>query len=133
MLVITVKAQNNGYAYPLKHHTFYAQQQKLTIAYMYEKAPKENGRTVLLLHGKNFSGTYWNQTIKLLLENGFDVLVPDQIGFGLSDKPQRYQYSFQQLATNTKSLADSLRISKLIVLGHSMGGMLSVRFVLQYP
>ena len=99
MLVITVKAQNNGYAYPLKHHTFYAQQQKLTIAYMYEKAPKENGRTVLLLHGKNFSGTYWNQTIKLLLENGFDVLVPDQIGFGLSDKPQRYQYSFQQLAT----------------------------------
>jgi len=132
ILVTPSIAQDMGYAYPLKYHSFYSQQQKLTMAYTYEKASKENGKTVLLLHGKNFSGTYWNQTIKLLLQNGFNVLVPDQIGFGVSDMPQRYQYSFQQLAANTKVLADSLGISKLIVLGHSMGGMLAVRFALQY-
>jgi pimeloyl-ACP methyl ester carboxylesterase len=132
-MVTVASGQNNGYVYPLKHHSFYSQQQKLTMAYIYEKAQNENGKTILLLHGKNFSGTYWSQTIKLLLDNGFNVLVPDQIGFGTSDMPQRYQYSFQQLAVNTKSLADSLHILKLIVLGHSMGGMLAVRFALQYP
>ena len=51
ILVTTATAQNNGYAYPLKYHTFYSQQQKLTMAYMYEKAQKENGKTILLLHG----------------------------------------------------------------------------------
>ncbi len=126
-------AQESGYAYKLKKHSFYSQQQKLSMAYMYEKSTAGKGKTILLLHGKNFSGFYWNASMKALLENGYDVLVPDQVGFGLSDMPQRYQYSLQQLALNTKSLADSLGIKKLLVLGHSMGGMLAIRFALMYP
>ncbi|RYY15063.1 MAG: alpha/beta hydrolase, partial [Chitinophagaceae bacterium] len=43
------------------------------------------------------------------------------------------QYTFQLLALNTKTLLDSLQISKLVVLGHSMGGMLATRFALMYP
>lgn len=64
---------------------------------------------------------------------GYRVIVPDQIGFGKSTKPQYYQYSFHQLALNTKSILDSLMISKVMVLGHSMGGMLATRFALIYP
>jgi pimeloyl-ACP methyl ester carboxylesterase len=68
-----------------------------------------------------------------LLEKGYNVIAPDQIGFGSSSMPDNYQYSFQQLALNTKELLDSLKIKKAIVLGHSMGGMLATRFALLYP
>jgi len=46
--------------------------------------PKEghNGRTAVLLHGNNFGGDYWRETMRALLTAGFRVVVPDQIGFG---------------------------------------------------
>jgi len=67
---------------------------------------------VVLLHGKNFNIAYWEQTIKELSKQGFRVIAPDQIGFGKSTKPASYQYSFQQLALNTKSILDSLKSIK---------------------
>lgn len=59
--------------------------------------------------------------------------MPDQIGFGKSTKPEFYQYSFHQLAQNTKQLLDQLGVEHTAVLGHSMGGMLAARFALEYP
>lgn len=59
--------------------------------------------------------------------------MPDQVGFGNSSKPEHFQYSFQQLALLTKKLVDTLGIQEINVLGHSMGGMLAVRFTLMYP
>lgn len=100
---------------------------------MLVKPTKPNGKTVVLLHGKNFNGAYWKTTAELLSENGFTVVIPDQIGFGKSSKPENFQYSFQQLSLNTKILLDSLKIQSAIVLGHSMGGMLATRFTLMYP
>lgn len=92
-----------------------------------------NGKSVLLLHGKNFNGAYWKTTIDALTKKGFRVVVPDQIGFGKSDKPDNFQYTFQQLAENTKQILDTLGIKKIAVLGHSMGGMVATRFALMYP
>jgi pimeloyl-ACP methyl ester carboxylesterase len=91
-----------------------------------------NGQTVLLLHGKNFFGAYWTGTIQVLSAAGFRVVVPDQIGFGKSAKPDIH-YSFELLAQSTKTLLDSLGVAKAIVVGHSMGGMLAVRYALSYP
>ncbi|MDP9036188.1 MAG: alpha/beta hydrolase [Myxococcota bacterium] len=87
---------------------------------------------ILLLHGKNFSGLYWEPTIRELVARGFRVIAPDQIGFGMSSKPA-IQYSFHLLATLTARLLDHLGISKVSVIGHSMGGMLAVRFALMTP
>ena len=100
---------------------------------MYVRPEKPNHKNIVLLHGKNFNGAYWETTIKELVRNGFRVIVPDQIGFGKSSKPQSFQYSFHQLALNTKTLLDSLHISQTAVLGHSMGGMLATRFALMFP
>ena len=122
-----------AYPKPVKYFTIKSQTQSLRMAYMYERAPKANGQTVLLLHGKNFNGWYWGETMRWLLARGYDVLVPDQIGFGKSTKPENYQYSFQQLALNTTQLLDTLGVKKVIVLAHSMGGMLGTRLALQYP
>lgn len=111
----------------------YVQNQDLQMVYMDIKPATPNHKNIVLLHGKNFNGAYWETTINELVKKGFRVIVPDQIGFGKSTKPQAFQYSFQQLALNTKTLLDSLRIDKTAVLGHSMGGMLATRFALMFP
>ncbi len=122
------------YPFPEKFHVFKSQKQDLKMAYI-DVSPlnNANGNVVLLLHGKNFNIAYWEQTIEELSKNGFRVIAADQIGFGKSTKPENYQYSFQQLAGNTKSILDTLGIKKVSVLGHSMGGMLAARFALMYP
>ena len=89
-------------------------------------------RVVLLLHGKNFGGNYWEQTMRALVTAGYRVVVPDQIGFGKSSKPE-IAYSFDLLAQNTAKLLDSLQIERVSVVGHSMGGMLATKFALQFP
>ena len=102
------------------------------MAYMDVQPAKSNGETVVLLHGKNFNGFYWKDVIAFLTANGYRVIVPDQVGWGLSDKPNIH-YSFHLLGFNTKGLLDSLGIKKTHVVGHSMGGMLATRFALMYP
>ncbi|MFZ2282711.1 MAG: alpha/beta hydrolase [Lutibacter sp.] len=122
-----------NYPFEVKLHPLKSQGQDLKMAYVDVLPPNPNGKTILLLHGKNFNVAYWEQTIKELSKEGFRVIAADQIGFGKSTKPVNYQYSFQQLAHNTKSILDSLNINKIMVLGHSMGGMLATRFALSYP
>lgn len=122
------------YPYAVKLFAFESQKQLLEMAYM-DVAPtgEPNGKTVLLLHGKNFSGAYWGRTISALTEQGYRVVAPDQVGFGKSSKPVHYQFSFQALARNTRALLGELGISSATVVGHSMGGMVASRFALMYP
>jgi pimeloyl-ACP methyl ester carboxylesterase len=131
---VALDAQLSKYAYPypVQRLTVADQQQRLEMAYMDVQPQKANGETVLLLHGKNFSGAYWKSTMDALLEQGYRVVVPDQIGFGKSSKPDRFQYSFQVLADQTRRLLDSLEIERASVVGHSMGGMLATRFALMF-
>jgi pimeloyl-ACP methyl ester carboxylesterase len=92
-----------------------------------------NGRTVVLLHGKNFCAATWRDTIAVLTGAGYRVIAPDQIGFCKSSKPSHYQYSFQQLARNTNALLRSLGIERATLVAHSTGGMIAVRYALMYP
>ncbi|CAM3470378.1 alpha/beta hydrolase [Rouxiella silvae] len=126
--------QGFDYPYPLKHFSFNSQGVPLQMGYMdVQPVGKKNGQTVVLMHGKNFCGATWGDTIKALLGKGYRVVAPDQIGFCSSTKPEHYQYTFQQLATNTNDLLKSLKISKAVIIGHSTGGMLATRYALMYP
>ncbi|WP_058834046.1 alpha/beta fold hydrolase [Luteimonas abyssi] len=122
------------YPYPVETFAFESQRQALEMAYL-DVAPtaSPNGRSVLLLHGKNFCAATWDSTIDALTGAGYRVIAPDQVGFCKSDKPDRYQFSFAQLAANTRALLANLGIDRAAVVGHSMGGMLAVRYALQYP
>jgi pimeloyl-ACP methyl ester carboxylesterase len=91
-----------------------------------------NGHTVVLLHGNNFAGFYFGGPIDALRREGFRVVVPDQIGYGRSSKPI-IPYSFNDMARNTRAILQHLNIAKVMVIGHSMGGMLAARFATQYP
>jgi pimeloyl-ACP methyl ester carboxylesterase len=126
-----------GFSYPapVQQFNFTSQGVKLHMAYM-DVAPKgkANGRTVVLLHGKNFCGATWDASMKALSSAGYRVVVPDQIGFCKSSKPQHYQYSFQQLAENTRALLESAGVKgPTTIIGHSTGGMLAVRYGLMFP
>ena len=78
-----------------------------------------------MLHGKNFCAATWETTIKALVDAGYRVVAPDQIGFCKSSKPLAYQFTFQQLAANTRALLKSLGVERTILIGHSTGGMLA--------
>lgn len=121
------------YPYPVKFLKLVIEGQSANMAYM-DAMPtaKANGRTVILFHGKNFNGYYWKDVAKKLREAGFRVIIPDQIGWGKSDKPSIH-YSFHLLSFNSKKLIDELKIDKVTVIGHSIGGMLATRFALMYP
>lgn len=131
-------AELEGFDYPapVQRFRFESQRQSLQMAYL-DLQPSQpsqaNGRTVVLLHGKNFCAATWEGTMRVLQSAGFRVIAPDQIGFCKSTKPAAYQYSFQQLAHNTKALLDTLGITRFVVIGHSTGGMLATRIALMFP
>jgi pimeloyl-ACP methyl ester carboxylesterase len=121
------------YAFPVNRFDFVSQGDSMHMTFL-DVAPLEpNGQTVLLLHGKSFCAGTWQTSIEALTAAGYRVIAPDQIGFCKSTKPAHYQYSFEQLAHNTHALLDKLDIHQAVIVGHSTGGMLAVRYALMYP
>jgi pimeloyl-ACP methyl ester carboxylesterase len=118
---------------PVSRFPVEVQRQRLEMAYVDLRPERETGAPIVLLHGKNFSAMYWEQTANALVAKGHRVVMPDQIGFGRSSKPATFAYSFEELARLTRQLLDGIGVEKPIVVGHSMGGMLAVRYSLMHP
>jgi pimeloyl-ACP methyl ester carboxylesterase len=122
-----------AYPYPVDMFPVVNDGERLRMAYMDVGATGQpNGRTVGLLHGRNFPSSYWAPVIKTLTGAGFRVVVPDQIGFNKSSKPSG-ELHFDVLARNTIALLDHLKIGQFDIIAHSMGGMLGVRIARAYP
>ena len=123
-----------GFAYPYPVHLLPVVNdgEQLSMAYMDVAPVQPNGRTVVLLHGRNFPSSYWAPVIKMLGDAGYRVVVPDQIGFGKSSKPVG-ELHFDTLARNTVALLDHLKVDKADIVAHSLGGMLGVRITRAYP
>src|SRR3984957_7516165 len=121
-----------AYPYPVSMLPLVNDGEQVRMAYMDVAPAQPNGRTVVLLHGRNFPASYWAPVIKTLNEAGYRVVVPDQIGFGKSSKPTG-ELHFDTLARNTVALLDHLQIARADIVAHSMGGMLAVRITRAYP
>src|SRR5271170_2494104 len=122
-----------AYPYPVQYLPLTMYGQDVRMAYMdVPPSGPANGRTVVLLHGMNFGGFYFGGPIDALRKEGFRVVVPDQIGFGRSSKPV-IPYNFHDMALNSRKLLTSLGITKVSIVGHSMGGMLAARFAASFP
>lgn len=129
-----VNLERFDYPFPVRWYEAQSQGHKIRMAYMDIAATGEaNGRVAVLLHGKNFCGATWEDTARALTAAGYRVIVPDQVGFCKSSKPAGYQYSFQAMAALTRSLLDTAGIGKAAIVGHSTGGILGMRFALNYP
>jgi pimeloyl-ACP methyl ester carboxylesterase len=129
----SINCEDVPYPYPTSSLPITLYGQELRISYMdVPPVGQPNGHIVMLLHGNNFAGFYWSGPIEILRKEGFRVIVPDQIGYGRSSKPIM-PYNFTDMARNTRLILQNLKIDKVMVIGHSMGGMLAARFATQYP
>jgi pimeloyl-ACP methyl ester carboxylesterase len=95
----------------------------------YERRGK--GRPLVLIHGYPLDHTIWEPIVPLL-ENDFDLILPDLRGFGESDVPKT-KYAMSDLAADVAGLLDRLGIEKAAVAGHSMGGYVALAFAHAYP
>lgn len=122
------------YPYPVSYLPVNWEGRALRLAYM-DVAPTAaaNGRTVVLFHGRNFPGSYWAPVIKGLAAEGYRVVAPDQIHFGKSSKPDDLPVNFDVMAAHTAALLDQLKIEKVDIVAHSMGGMAATRFTRTFP
>lgn len=89
------------------------------------------GMPLVLIHGYPFDHSIWNG-IAPLLENDFDLIIPDVRGFGESttiDSP----YSISDIASDLAALLDSLEVEQTALAGHSMGGYVALAFAKVFP
>ena len=130
---MSINLEDVPYPHPVHYLSFNLEGQDVRMAYM-DVAPSgtPNGKSVVLLHGMNFFGEAWTETIAILSKEGYRVIVPDQIGFGRSSKPILH-YSISMHAANTKRLIDHVAIKNTDIVTHSMGGMVASRFASSYP
>ena len=100
------------------------------IYYLDENHQSE--KIVLLLHGLGANSSSWSLQITDLVTSGFRVIAPDVPGFGQSPPSKRGQTP-PIIATAIIELLKILGIRKTSVVGISMGGVLALQMVLDYP
>ena len=82
------------------------------------------GTPVVLLHGFPLSSTLWTEQREQLAEH-FRVITPDLRGHGQSPAPAGV-YEMESLARDVLALLDSLDIKQAVIMGHSMGGYVTL-------
>jgi len=93
-----------------------------------------DGKPIFLLHGFPEAWFGWEKQIEPLVQAGFRVIVPDQRGYNLSDKPAGVdQYMMPILVDDILGLADQLGHKKFYIAGHDFGAMVSWFLALQAP
>jgi 3-oxoadipate enol-lactonase len=89
------------------------------------------GTPLVLIHGFPLDHTSWNDAASLL-ENHFDLILPDLRGFGQSTTVET-PYTVSDMADDLAGLLDHLKIEKVVLAGHSMGGYVALAFAKKYP
>ncbi|MFN8381342.1 MAG: alpha/beta hydrolase [Anaerolineales bacterium] len=89
------------------------------------------GTPLVLIHGYPLDLSIWDNVVPLL-ENDFDVIVPDLRGFGESSTVDT-SYSMLDFANDIAGLLDFLGVEKAAFAGHSMGGYVALAFAKEYP
>lgn len=90
-----------------------------------------SGPVVILLHGLGGDKSNWAMTIGALATK-YRVIVPDQVGFGESDKPV-IAYRVGTLVDFLYGLYKELKIERASLVGNSLGGWTAAAFALAYP
>ncbi len=90
-----------------------------------------NGFPLVLIHGYPLDHSIWEKVVPIL-ENDFDLILPDLRGFGQSDVvPTPFEVA--DMAEDIAALLDLLKIEKAAIAGHSMGGYVALAFNQRHP
>lgn len=91
-----------------------------------------SGRTMLFLHGVGSSAEVWKPSVERFAAAGVRVVCVDLPGHGESSK-EPGDYSLGSLASSVRDLIEHLGLGPVILVGHSLGGGISLQFLYQYP
>jgi len=89
------------------------------------------GTCVVLLHGWMCNQSFWSEQSELLVGHGYQCLTLDFRGHGRSEVPTA-GYSIKQLVNDLREVLKSLAIDQVVLIGHSMGGMVAQQFSLEH-
>jgi len=87
--------------------------------------------TIILIHGLASNAGFWRYNAPQLAKNN-RVIVIDLPGYGKSQKGD-YPYTLSFYAETVKNLITTLKLKNVTLVGHSMGGQISIIFALKYP
>ena len=98
------------------------------------QAGPNDGPLVVLLHGFPECWYGWHRQLDPLAKAGYRVVIPDQRGYNLSDKPGGVSsYHIRELAADIVGLVDALGYDKAAVAGHDWGAAVAWWLALEYP
>jgi non-heme chloroperoxidase len=89
------------------------------------------GPAVVFSHGYPLSSDAWEYQMMFLLQNGYRVIAHDRRGFGRSSQPSQ-GYDFDTFADDLAALVEALDLRDVTLVGHSMGGGETVRYIARH-
>lgn len=90
------------------------------------------GNPVLMIHG-NPTWSFYYRNLAKALETTNRVIAPDHIGCGLSDKPQKYEYTLENHINNLKTLIKFLDLKNITLVVHDWGGAIGFGAAVDMP
>jgi epoxide hydrolase 4 len=97
-------------------------------------AGPQSGTPVLLLHGFPENWRCWIRQLPAFVTAGCRVIIPDQRGYNLSDKPKEIRsYRSQELTNDILGLIDALEYEKVNLVGHDFGALVAWTLATKHP
>lgn len=98
----------------------------------YHYLDEGDGEPIIMVHGNPTWSFYYRHLI-MDLRKQYRVIAPDHIGCGLSDKPQRYDYTLARHIANLEALIERLRLKKITLVLHDWGGPIGMGYAVRHP
>jgi len=98
-----------------------------------DEGPKD-GQVVLLMHGQPSWSYLYRHMIPLLVNQGYRVIAPDNVGFGKSDKPTKpSDHSYQMHVDVMTGFIDAIKLEDATLFAQDWGGLIGLRVVAERP
>jgi len=99
------------------------------IAYIDEGT---GSKTIILIHGLASNAGFWRYNISELAKE-YRVIAIDLPGYGRSQKADKFAYSMPFFANSVYQMIGELKLGKVVLVGHSMGGQIGLTLALNHP
>lgn len=98
----------------------------------YHYLDEGQGEPLVMLHGNPTWSFYYRRLVSGLKER-YRVIVPDHMGCGMSDKPQKYHYRLEQHIDNLEVLLEKLKLQDVTLVLHDWGGAIGMGWAVRHP
>jgi haloalkane dehalogenase len=116
----------NKNEYPFQHNHF-----KIS-GYNLHYVDEGIGETIVFVHGSPSWSFDFRKVIKQLSPY-FRCIAPDHIGFGLSEKPENYDYRTQNHSKTLEAFLIEKQLENITMIVHDFGGPIGLNFAIKYP